>query len=175
MRVVIYNETNTRSGPSDRDRTCGLMVPNHPRSQLRHTRISIQFFFFAWKWDKLWSNANSTPFCVFIKCRKSALLKGFRDFCKITAIPAGHAPKYKIEYFLGNFRHFVALSSGKQILFEPLVSTVSICSKNDCGMRCGRKNTPRTRNLLGEFAVGGMLTLNRQKVKSFLPSKIEPQ
>ena len=93
MRVVIYNETNTRSGPSDRDRTCGLMVPNHPRSQLRHTRISIQFFFFAWKWDKLWSNANSTPFCVFIKCRKSALLKGFRDFCKITAIPAGHAPK----------------------------------------------------------------------------------
>ena len=26
-------------GPSDRDRTCGLMVPNHPRSQLRHTRI----------------------------------------------------------------------------------------------------------------------------------------
>ena len=31
---------NTRCGPSDRVRTCGLMVPNHPRYQLRHTRIS---------------------------------------------------------------------------------------------------------------------------------------
>ena len=30
---------NTRYGPSDRVRTCGLMVPNHPRYQLRHTRI----------------------------------------------------------------------------------------------------------------------------------------
>ena len=26
------------TGPSDRVRTCGLMVPNHPRYQLRHTR-----------------------------------------------------------------------------------------------------------------------------------------
>ena len=26
-------------GPSDRVRTCGLMVPNHPRYQLRYTRI----------------------------------------------------------------------------------------------------------------------------------------
>ena len=26
-------------GPSDRVRTCGLMVPNHPRYQLRHTRL----------------------------------------------------------------------------------------------------------------------------------------
>ena len=26
-------------GPSDRGRTCGLMVPNHPRYQLRYTRI----------------------------------------------------------------------------------------------------------------------------------------
>ena len=82
------------SGPSDRDRTCGLMVPNHPRSQLRHTRISIRFFLnFAWKWDKLWSNANSTPFWVFLKCRKSALLKAFRDFCFSMAITARHAPK----------------------------------------------------------------------------------
>ena len=30
---------NTRNGPSDRIRTCGLMVPNHPRYQLRYTRI----------------------------------------------------------------------------------------------------------------------------------------
>ena len=29
----------TRYGPSDRVRTCGLMVPNHPRYQLRHTRL----------------------------------------------------------------------------------------------------------------------------------------
>ncbi len=26
-------------GPSDRVRTCGLMVPNHPRYQLRYTRL----------------------------------------------------------------------------------------------------------------------------------------
>ena len=26
-------------GPSDRVRTCGLMVPNHARYQLRHTRM----------------------------------------------------------------------------------------------------------------------------------------
>ena len=94
MRVFILDEINTRSGPSDRDRTCGLMVPNHPRSQLRHTRISIRFFLnFAWKWDKLWSNANSTPFCVFVKCRKSAPLKAFRAFRKISAITTRHAPK----------------------------------------------------------------------------------
>ena len=30
---------NTRYGRSDRVRTCGLMVPNHPRCQLRHTPI----------------------------------------------------------------------------------------------------------------------------------------
>ena len=29
------------TGPSDRVRTCGLMVPNHPRYQLRHTRIHV--------------------------------------------------------------------------------------------------------------------------------------
>jgi len=37
------------------------------------------------------------------------------------------------------------------------------------------KILPEQRNLLGEFAVGGMLTLNRLKVKSFLPSKFESQ
>ena len=30
-------------GPSDRVRTCGLMVPNHPRYQLRYTRICSLF------------------------------------------------------------------------------------------------------------------------------------
>ncbi len=29
------------AGPSDRVRTCGLMVPNHPRYQLRYTRIDM--------------------------------------------------------------------------------------------------------------------------------------
>lgn len=35
----IKSVMNTRYGPSDRVRTCGLMVPNHPRYQLRHTRL----------------------------------------------------------------------------------------------------------------------------------------
>ncbi len=29
---------NTRNGPSDRIRTCGIVVPNHARYQLRYTR-----------------------------------------------------------------------------------------------------------------------------------------
>ena len=86
-----------------------------------------------------------------------------------------YAPKYIIEDFLRHFKHFVALSSGNYLFFGTLISTVFMYSENDCGMKCGRKNTPRTRNLLGEFAVGGMLTLKQQKVKSFLLSKFEPQ
>ncbi len=35
----IKSVMNTRYGPSDRVRTCGLMVPNHPRYQLRYTRM----------------------------------------------------------------------------------------------------------------------------------------
>jgi len=58
-----------------------------------HPDIYSIFGLFAWKWDKLWSNANSTLFCVFIKCRKSAPLKAFQNFRKISAIRAGHAPK----------------------------------------------------------------------------------
>ena len=58
-----------------------------------HPDIYSIFQVFAWKWDKLWSNANSTQFYVFIKCRKSAPLKAFRDFRKISAITARHAPK----------------------------------------------------------------------------------
>ncbi len=58
-----------------------------------HPDIYSIFLNFAWKWDKLWSNANSTRFCVFIKCRKSAPLKAFRDFCFFTAFRARHAPK----------------------------------------------------------------------------------
>ena len=40
----IKSVMNTRYGPSDRVRTCGLMVPNHPRYQLRHTRIFAFWF-----------------------------------------------------------------------------------------------------------------------------------
>ena len=58
-----------------------------------HPDIYSIFLDFAWKWDKLWSNANSTPFCVFLNPRKSAPLKAFRDFLIFAAIPAGHAPK----------------------------------------------------------------------------------
>ena len=85
----------------------------------------------------------------------------FKRFFKVRGLNRSLSPKYSIEHFLWHFRHFVALSAGNHLLFEPLVSTVSMCSENDCGMKCGRKNTPRTRNLLGEFAVGGMLTLKR--------------
>ena len=38
----VYHHINTplkANGPSDRIRTCGLMVPNHARYQLRYTRI----------------------------------------------------------------------------------------------------------------------------------------
>ena len=48
-KLKISNNKRTKSaeinrfqrifGPSDRVRTCGLMVPNHPRYQLRYTRI----------------------------------------------------------------------------------------------------------------------------------------
>ena len=42
-------------------------------------------------------------------------------------------------------------------------------------LRCSGKNTSLTRNLFGELAVGGVLTLNRLKIKFFLSSKFEPQ
>ena len=45
-KFELFNAENLRNqlisevfGPSDRVRTCGLMVPNHPRYQLRYTRI----------------------------------------------------------------------------------------------------------------------------------------
>ncbi len=37
--TVILSKLRWTYGPSDRVRTCGLMVPNHPRYQLRYTRI----------------------------------------------------------------------------------------------------------------------------------------
>ena len=37
--TIILSKLRWTYGPSDRVRTCGLMVPNHPRYQLRYTRI----------------------------------------------------------------------------------------------------------------------------------------
>ena len=39
MLTLIVSILAFLCGPSDRVRTCGLMVPNHPRYQLRYTRI----------------------------------------------------------------------------------------------------------------------------------------
>lgn len=39
MLTLIVSILAFLYGPSDRVRTCGLMVPNHPRYQLRYTRI----------------------------------------------------------------------------------------------------------------------------------------
>ncbi len=83
-----------RFGPSDRDRTCGLMVPNHPRSQLRHTRIYIRFLFFLRGSGTNCGQTQIPRFFEFSKQpRKSAPLKAFRDFREITAFRARHAPK----------------------------------------------------------------------------------
>ncbi len=41
-RVFLQNiksYKNTRSGPSDRIRTCGILLPKQARYQLRYTRI----------------------------------------------------------------------------------------------------------------------------------------
>ena len=37
--LIHINTSLKANGPSDRIRTCGLMVPNHARYQLRYTRI----------------------------------------------------------------------------------------------------------------------------------------
>ena len=77
MRVFILDEINTRSGPSDRDRTCGLMVPNHPRSQLRHTRILIQFFSFCVEVGQTVVKRKFHAILRFIKTPKVRTVKGF--------------------------------------------------------------------------------------------------
>ena len=41
MHLTIRYCKNTRYGPSDRIRTCGLVVPNHARYQLRNTRMYL--------------------------------------------------------------------------------------------------------------------------------------
>ena len=46
MRSVHYrilrSHKDTPHGPSDRIRTCGIVVPNHARYQLRYTRVSSE-------------------------------------------------------------------------------------------------------------------------------------
>ncbi len=48
--------------------------------------------------------------------------------------------EYEFKFYFNVYDFFAS----HYILFKPLMSTVSMCSENDCGMRCGRKNTPRT-------------------------------
>ena len=38
-RRFLAVRNDLRRGPSDRIRTCGIVVPNHARYQLRYTRI----------------------------------------------------------------------------------------------------------------------------------------
>ena len=38
---MSHEKSLERPGPSDRIRTCGIVVPNHARYQLRYTRISL--------------------------------------------------------------------------------------------------------------------------------------
>ena len=64
-------------------------------------------------------------------------------------------PKYIIKSFSGHFRHFIAISSGKHLLFGTLVSTVSMCSGNDCGMKCGRKRYSPNK----KFCSGSLLSV----------------
>ena len=76
-------------------------------------------------------------------CRKSAPLKVFRDFCKISAITARHAPNGKKYLIYRRFRLFLTLSAQNHILFGAFVSVVSVCSGSRSGINCGQKQ-PRS-------------------------------
>lgn len=148
------------------------MLPNAARYQLRYTPIVIKLW--SCKWSNLWSNTFLTAIFCFPYRPKSARLKGFRRLPPTNGVNTVYAPKYIIEHFLCHFKQFIALSSGNHLLFEPLVSTVSMCSENYCGMVCGRKYAPRTNRPFKEFFIICMKTLKSLKVKSFLLSKFEP-
>ena len=67
-------------GRSDRTQTCGLMVPNHPRYQLRHAPIYLiipQKNNFC-KWSNLWSNHFVARFLKSETPEKVSVYKGFR-------------------------------------------------------------------------------------------------
>lgn len=107
-------------GPSDRVRTCGLMVPNHPRYQLRYTRIFT--FSVSENFTVCGQSCGQMQFRGAFqwtaKPRKRLCVKGFRRFCftrlgcrhgtpKPSAVPAPLHPD--ICYSIGF--HLFALKS----------------------------------------------------------------
>ena len=52
------------------------------------------------------------------------------------------APKYLVELFSNLFRSFLAPFIQESMLFETLVSTVSVYSKTEYGQQCGQKPLP---------------------------------
>lgn len=131
------------------------MLPNVARYQLRYTPIVIKLW--SCKWSNLWSNTFLTAIFCFPYRPKIARLKGFRRLLPTNGVNTVYAPKCGAPF---------------PTLSGVLISIVSICFENDCGMKCGRKKLPEQRNLLGEFAAAGMLTLYPQKVKSFCPQNL---
>ena len=129
------------------------MLPNAARYQLRYTPIVIKLW--SCKWSNLWSNTFLTAIFCFPNRPKSARLKGFRRLSLSYSANTVYAPKYIIKSFSGHFRHFIAISSGKHLLFGTLVSTVSMCSGNDCGMKCGRKRYSPNK----KFCSGSLLSV----------------
>lgn len=79
MRLCFCGQ-NRRFGPSDRDRTCGLMVPNHPRSQLRHTRILFDFFGFCVEVGQTVVKRKIYAVLRFRKVPKTRINKGLSGF-----------------------------------------------------------------------------------------------
>ena len=117
MLTLIVSILAFLYGPSDRVRTCGLMVPNHPRYQLRYTRIFAILFTFRrfsqttratncatpgyllfgfWKfhclWSKLWSNAILRYISMGGQIPQSTAFQGLPAFRFYSArIPARHS------------------------------------------------------------------------------------
>lgn len=62
-------------------------------------------------------------------------------------------PKKLWELFSNNFRSFLAPFIPEKLLFETLVSTVSMCSKPGYGQICGQKPLPvKIREAVHSFA-----------------------
>ena len=74
-------------GPSDRVRTCGLMVPNHPRYQLRYTRI-FDFFFLEFSLSVVIPVVKGDSAASFRQRRKPVNIGAAR----LSGIDAGHGP-----------------------------------------------------------------------------------
>ena len=128
---------NTRYGRGDRTWTCGILVPNAARYQLRYTPIVIKLW--SCKWSNLWSNTFLTAIFCFPNRPKSARLKGFRRFSLSCGENTVYAPK---RIYDGTFRRkwlFPPLSARKTALFGTPQSTVSECSETVGGLLCGQQ------------------------------------